>query len=376
MKEIDAEYEQSSRQLGRKFVIQAAHFELLARMLLNGGERRGYLRVARHKPSSKLMNTRFKLVAALSLAASLTAVADVKVNENFSINGYAVGSWTTTDPDVGTRNETFFKNGTLFGNTDAVKLGLLGKSGPVSGYGSILYLPAAGSTNEAGLLDAYATFDAGGGLTFTGGKYLSYLGYEAFDAHNMAQLTYGYTIFAVPAYHSGVKLDYSTKAFSTGVSVSDSIFGGSKGFFEGDREFSDDLGVEAYFKLTSIDKLEIFAGIAHEDTHRAANKLFIFDLWASYKVSDAVTIAGEFDVQDDVGKGWLAFLNYSVSKEFSTAFRVSGFKADAGGNDTKWTVAPTWTVSPNLALRAELSVADGDVYGKYNFYGVQAVLKW
>lgn len=324
------------------------------------------------------MNTRFKLAAAVSLAATLTAFADVKVNDNFSVNGYAVGSWTTTDPDAGKRNETYFKNGTLFGNTDAVKLGVLGKSGPVSAYGSILYLPAAGSTNEAGLLDAYATFDAGSGFTVTGGKYLSYLGYEAFDAPNMTQLTYAYTIFAVPAYHSGVKIDYSTKEFSAGISFSDSIFGHpkGKGFFEGDREFSDDIGIEAFVKLTSIDKLTIFAGIASEDTHNAANKLFIFDLWAEYKLSDTVTLAGEFDIQDDVGKGWLAFLNWSVSKEFSTAFRVSGYKADGGGDDTKWTVAPTWTISPNLAFRAELSIADGDTWGKYNFYGVQAVLKW
>lgn len=326
------------------------------------------------------MNTRFKLAAALSLAATLTAVADVKVNENFLVNGYAVGSWTTTDPDVGSRNETFFKNGTLFGNTDAVKLGLLGKSGPVSAYGSILYLPAAGSTNEAGLLDAYATFDAGNGLTLTGGKYLSYLGYEAFDAVNMAQLTYGYTIFAVPAYHSGAKLDYTTKAFSAGVSVTDSIYGGAKGFFEGDREFSDDLGVEAYVKITSIDKMNIFLGMAHEDTHRANDKLFIFDLWADYKISDTVTIAGEFDIQEGggalEGKGWLAFLSYAMSKEFSTAFRVSGFKADAGGDDTKWTIAPTWTLNSNLAVRGEVSFADGDNFGKYTFYGVQAVLKW
>ena len=324
------------------------------------------------------MNTRFKLAAGLSLVASLTAFADVKVNENFSINGYAVGSWTTTSPDGGSNSETFFKNGTLFGNTDAVKLGLLGASGPVSAYGSILYLPAAGSTNEAGLLDAYVTFDAGNGLKLTGGKYLSYLGYEAFDAPNMAQLTYGYTIFAVPAYHTGVKLDYSTKTFSAGLSFSDSIFGhpAGKGFFEGDREFSDDVGIEAIVSYTGIDKLTIFAGIASEDTHRAANKLFIFDLWASYAVSDKVTLGAEFDTQDDVGKGWLGFLGYKFTDQFSTAFRVSGFKADGGGNDTKWTVAPTITLSKNLSVRAEFSLAEGDVYGDYKFFGIQGVLKW
>ena len=322
------------------------------------------------------MNTRFKLAAGLTLAASLTAFADVKVNENFSVNGYAVGSWTSTDVDGGKRSETYLKNGTLFGNTDAVKLGLLGTSGPVSAYGSVLYLPAAGSTNEAGLLDAYATFDAGNGLKLTGGKFLSYLGYEAFDAPNMAQLTYGYTIFAVPAYHSGAKLDYSTKEFSVGLAAVDSVFGGSKGFFEGDREFSDDIGFEAVFSYTAVKNLTIFTGIAMEDTHRAANKLFIFDLWASYAVSDKVTIAGEFDVQDDVGKGWLAFLSYKFDDKFSTAFRVSGFKADGGGDDTKFTIAPTYSFNANASIRAEVSVADGDTWGKYTFLGVQAVLKF
>ncbi|MES2691828.1 MAG: outer membrane beta-barrel protein [Verrucomicrobiota bacterium] len=322
------------------------------------------------------MNTRLKLAAVASLAASLTALADVKVNNNFSVNGYAVGSWTTTDPDAGTKTETFFKNGTLFGATDAVKVGFLGNSGPISGYGSILYLPAAGSTNEAGLLDAYVTYDTGAGVKITGGKYLSYLGYEAFDPINMAQLTYGYTIFAIPAYHTGAKIDYATKTLSLGLSVTDSVFGGAKGFFEGDREFSDDVGVEAIMTYTGIDKLTIFAGIASEDTHNAANKLFIFDLWASYNVTDKLTIAGEFDVQDDVGKGWLAFASYKFTDQFSTAFRVSGFKADGGGDDTKWTVAPTITLSPNVSLRAEVSFADGDTWGKYTFFGVQGVLKF
>jgi hypothetical protein len=322
------------------------------------------------------MNIRFKLAAAISLAASLTTFADVKVNENFSVNGYAVGSWTTTDPDGGKRSETYLKNGTLFGNTDAVKLGLLGTSGPMSAYGSLLYLPAAGSTNEAGLLDLYGTYDTGTGLKITGGKFLSYLGYEAFDAVNMAQLTYGYTIFAVPAYHTGAKLDYSTKVFSVGLAAVDSVFGGSKGFFEGDREYSDDIGLEAVFSYTGIKNLTLFGGIASEDTHNAANKLLIFDLWASYAVSDKLTIAGEVDLQEDVGEGWLAFLSYKFDNKFSTAFRLSGFHADGGGKDTKWTVAPTFALSANALLRAEFSLGEGDVYGDYKFYGVQAVLKW
>lgn len=314
--------------------------------------------------------------AASLLALAATASADVKVNDNFSVNGYFVGSFTKTDHDTFGDSDTTFSNGTLFGNTDAVKVGLLGTSGQMSAYGSILYLPASGSTNEAGLLDLYATFDTGAGLKITGGKFLSYLGYEAFDAPNMAQLTYGYSIFAIPAYHTGAKLDYTGTGFTLGLAVVDSIFGGAKGFFEGDREYDDDLGVEAVFTYTGIDKLTIFGGIAYEDTHRAANKLFIFDLWASYALSDKVTIAGEFDIVDDVGKGWLAFLSFKASDQISLAFRVSGFKADAGGDDIKFTVAPTYTINQNLSIRAEVSLAEGDTWGDYKFFGVQALFKF
>jgi hypothetical protein len=322
------------------------------------------------------MNIRHTLAAALALAATLTALADVKVNNHFSVNGYAIGSWTTTDPDGGKRSETYLKSNTFIGNTDAVKLGVLGTSGQVSGYGSILYIPSAGSTNEAGLLDLYGTYDFGGGLKLTGGKFLSYLGYEAFDAVNMNQLTYGYTIFAVPAYHSGAKLDFAGKTFSAGLAVVDSIFSGRKGFFEGDREFDDDIGVEATFSYTGVKGLTVFAGIAHEDTHRAADKLFIFNLWASYAINDKVTVAGEFITQDDGGDGWLAFLSYKFNDKFTTAFRISTDHRDAGGSDQKYTVAPTITLTPNVSLRGEFSVGRGDNFGDYNFYGVQAVFKF
>jgi len=322
------------------------------------------------------MNIRFTLAAAASLAASLTALADVKVNDHLSINGYAVGSWTRTNPDNGKSSETFLKSNTFIGNTDAVKMGVLAASGPVSAYGSILYIPSAGSTNEAGLLDAYATYDFGSGVKLTGGKFLSYLGYEAFDAVNMAQLTYGYTIFAVPAYHSGARLDYTGKTFTAGLAVVDSIFSGRKGFFEGDREFSDDLGLEAIFTYTGMKDVTVFAGIASENTDKSTNEVFIFNLWASYAITPKVTIAGEFITQDDGGDGWLAFLSYKFDSKFSTAFRISTDRRDAGGSDQKYTVAPTFTVSPNLSFRGEFSLGRGDNYGDYKFFGVQAVLKF
>ncbi|ACB77503.1 outer membrane beta-barrel protein [Opitutus terrae] len=321
------------------------------------------------KPISKLTS------AVLTLAAVVAAQADVKVNEHFSVNGYAIGAATNTDVDGGDNIDTYFesKGSPAVVNADAIKLGLLGSAGQFSAYGSVLYLP--GAANEAGLLDAYATYDTGAGLKITGGKFLSYLGYEAFDPVNMAQLTYGSTIFAIPAYHTGAKLDYTGAGFSAGLAVVDSVFSGPRGFFEGDREYSDDIGWEAMVTYTGIDKLTVFAGVALEDTDGAADDLFIFDLWASYALTDKVTIAAEYDTQNDVMDGWLAFLSYKFNDQFSTAFRVSGVEWDGGGSDTKYTIAPTYTINANLALRAEVSVGEGDT-GDYTFYGVQAVFKF
>jgi len=300
------------------------------------------------------------------LALAVTTYADVKVNDVFSVNGYAVGSFSNTSVDGGEDIDTYFENkgGPAVPNADAVKLGVLAAKGSFSAYGSLLYIP--GAANEAGLLDAYATWDTGTGLKLTGGKFLSYLGYEAFDPINMAQLTYGSTIYAIPAYHTGFKLDYSSKTFSLGLAVVDSIFSGPRGFYEGDREYDDDIGIEAIATYTGIDKLTVFVGIASEDTEGADDSLFIFDIWASYALSDKVTIAGEFDTQSDTMSAWLAFLNYKFSDNFSTAFRLS---------DTKYTFAPTYTVNSNLSFRAEYSFGDSDV-ADYNYIGGQIVFKF
>jgi hypothetical protein len=313
--------------------------------------------------------------AATSLALVATAFADVKVNENISINGYAVGAVTNTDVDGGEDIDTYFesKGSPAIVNADAVKFGVLGTAGQLSAYGSILYLP--GASNEAGLLDAYASYTAGNGLKITGGKFLSYLGFEAFDPVNMTQLTYGSTIFAVPAYHTGAKIDFSGKTFSVGLAAVDSVYSGKNGFYEGDREYEDDMGFEAMFSYTGIQDLTVFVGVAMEDTFGATEDLFIFDLWLSYALSDKLTVSAEYDTQNDYMSGWLGQLGYKFSDKFSTIFRVSGVEWDAGGNDMKYTLAPTYTINSNFALRAEVSLGEGDS-GDYTFIGGQIVFKF
>ena len=183
------------------------------------------------------MKSRLKyagLGAALATAAT-GLQAEVKINDTFSVSGYAVAAGTMTDPDSGKNNYTLADSGAS--NLDSAKFAVTGAKDAISGKVSLFYVPQApSSVGTAGILDAYATYTAGD-VSVTAGKYLSYLGYEAFDPINMAQLTYATTIFAIPAYHTGAKVDYTGEGFSLGFSATDSLFPGD-GFFQGDGEVS------------------------------------------------------------------------------------------------------------------------------------------
>lgn len=327
------------------------------------------------------MKSRLKyagLGAALATVTTAGLQAEVKINDIFSVSGYAVAAGTMTDPDTG--KETYSLADSGISNFDSAKFAITGKKDALSGKASLFYVPQSGtSTGDAGILDAYLTYTAGD-VSVTAGKYLSYLGYEAFDPVNMTQLSYGSTIFAVPAYHTGAKIDYTGKGFSLGFSATDSLFPG-EGFFQGDGEVSDDIGYEAIATYTGIEKLTVFAGVGYEDTDGAPDDTFVFDLWASYALSDTVTIAGEYDLQDDVAQGYLAFVQYKFSDKVSAIARASVKDLDGGDSGTFFTVAPTYTFDANWSLRAEVSYADSAESGspvgdKGLFYGIQGVFKF
>jgi hypothetical protein len=317
--------------------------------------------------------TKLAGLTATLLALTAPAFADVKINDNFSISGYAVGSATTTEiDDLKYEEHTLFDSGAS--NLDSAKLSLLAQFSPFSATVSGFYIPEfTGAKREYGILDAFATYTKGT-FSVTGGKFLSWLGYEAFDPINMTQLTYGATIFAIPAYHTGAKFDVSTEQYSFGAAVVDSVNPGT-GFFQGDGEYSDDIGFEAYFTYKGIKNLTVFTGIAFEDTDGAADSLFVFDLWASYKVSDNLTLAAEVDVSDNVGKGWLAFAQYTFTPKFSVIGRVSGVRFDNKTDSTGVTVAPTYTFNKNFSIRAEVTLMDIDGTDA-TFFGVQGVFRF
>lgn len=322
------------------------------------------------------MNTRHTLAAALTLAASLTAVADVKVNDSLSVGGYAAGSYRFNDPDPGPSTDKF--------DLDAVKTLFTGTFKPVTGVVSLYYQPNA--PHDVTVLDAYATVDVGGGSTVTAGKFLSYLGYEAFDIANMSQISYanGDFLGPIPGYHSGVKWDFSDKETGFGLALLDSVYSGSY-YLKGDGELKHNAGFEGYFTYKAIPDVTLWAGFAYDtkgNVVHSKDEIFTFDVWASYNLTKDTTLAAEFVTKDggvgDKGYNWLVFLSQNFDKKWSAAFRVSGEKLKNGPGFTKLTVSPSYKVNDNFLVRGEVSYYDYTKAGADTgmFFAVQTLLKF
>jgi hypothetical protein len=324
------------------------------------------------------MNTRLKLATAASLVATLTAFADIKVNETLSISGYAAGSYRISDPSPGSAEDSF--------DMDAVKTLFTTDFKSVTGAISLFYAP--GAPSDVTVLDAFVTVDVGGGSTITAGKFLSYLGFEAFDIPNMTQISYanGDFLGAIPGYHTGIKWDYSDKEVGFGLALLDSVYSGPY-YLKGDGELRRNAGFEGYFVYKGIPDLTVWTGFAYDTKGNVIhkdNEIFTANIWLGYSLTKDSTLGLEYVHKDgglgDSGYNWLTFYSYNFSNTVSSAFRLSGEKMkDGGPGFTKFTVSPAFKVSDNLLVRAEVSYYD---YKKFadaksaTFFGLQTVFKF
>jgi hypothetical protein len=237
------------------------------------------------------------------------------------------------------------------------------------------------------VLDAYATVDIGGGASVTAGKFLSYMGYEAFDIPNMTQISYanGDFLAPIPGYHSGVRLDFGDKDNAAGVALVDSVYSGPN-YLKGDGELKHNAGIEAFYSYKGIKDVTLWFGIAHDTKGNVVHKneaITIYNFWLSYALSKEASIGAEYVAKDggpgDKGYNWLLFYGYTFDAKWSSAFRVSGEKLSSGGPGfTKFTVCPSLKVNDNFFVRAELSYQD---YSKFatksaTFFGLQSVFKF
>lgn len=334
-------------------------------------------------PSAKL-----RLLAGVcgGLATALScARADVKLNDNVSLSGYVVGSYQYVDTSGAPSSDSF--------DLDAAKASLLLNFSPVSADLGVYYTQTASGTGDLTLIDANVTYDAGGGLTITGGRFLSWMGYEAFDPVNMFQVSSAYinpngTIMFYPAYHEGLKIKYASKYITVGAALLDSLNGPT--IYRGDGELRHNAGTEVFAALTPIPGLTIWTGLGYDTKGAEPYQRYsttVANVWVQYVVGSA-TVAGEW-IQQSHGPGasgedGLVLLDYGFTAKLSSAFRVSTGKLDntaaaPGLGFTKYTVSPAYKLVPHLTLRPEVSYIDYRNDGPIDhdvFYAVQALFQF
>jgi hypothetical protein len=332
-------------------------------------------------------------LAAFAVLA-VSASAEVKLNENFSVDGYAIGSGVVTE-GTAAKNAQLVNSGRLY---DSFKVAANGKfesfTSKVSVYG--LKSDVNGTASDVGLLDAYVTYTTGE-FAITAGKFLGWFGYESFDSPNNAFISYSSASYSSP-YATGAKVEYIVKDYSAGVSVRDSQFdstngnGGnvpSKSFFEGDGSFSNDIGYEAYFLYTGIDKLKVFLGQGYQQVNfvdgsddRSFNTS---NVWVSYDLTNKLTLVAEYgSIEDTVDYSWNVLANYAFTADFSGAVRVTGSEGFQGTNDTfGYGVASTYVLHKNFSLKAEVTKTENNTQVTANgsnsdvfSYALQGVLRF
>jgi len=238
-----------------------------------------------------------------------------------------------------------------------VELNLDFSSGPVSSSVDIDFTDSSDGSTGGNLEEATVTYDFGNGFSVTGGKMLSYMGFEAFDPTNMYQYSYAYDILGAQdiydAYDVGASVDYVTDTFSVGVWSS----------------LEADAGYELALAFTGIENLTAKA-IWSDFSAPTAGAYEKSTYWISYQL-DKLLLAAEVAENDqlDTGSdvdGFLIMGNYSVSDAIGLTLRYSETEITGATNSTvayegsKITISPSYVFSDSFSGLVEYSTYDKD----------------
>ena len=195
-------------------------------------------------------------LAGLCLAGlAAPAVAEIKLNDQFSVSGFLAGSYALDTPSPGKSSDHL--------DVDNGLLAFRGKSGPAGFVVSLYHEP--GTPQETTLLDAALSYETPGGFTVTAGRFQSLLAYEAYFAVDNPNVAFANNelLTIAPGFHSGVKLEHGTDTWSVGAAVLDSVYSGSN-YLKGDGELKNNQGFEAVFSFKAIKDLVITVDAGYE----------------------------------------------------------------------------------------------------------------
>ncbi len=309
-------------------------------------------------------STSLKLLLAAVLP-SVTAFGVIPVTENLSIRGYIDGTYTNRD-DEGTATDM---EGLDLGNAD---LDLLISTEKVK---SEIHIGSDGTTPE--IEQAFITFDLGGGLSITGGKFLTSLSFERDEQYLLYQQSRAYDFgtmrggannnFRELGTHNqhGARATYKMDNLSASVSVIDQAF--SSNGASGDAS---DVGFEAAITYNAMQGLTIAVGTGQDGGDTSAGMDKLYNIWAQYDGIENLILAAEYNFYENFGQdadSWLIMGNYSFGNSLAATLRYSqaeeDLNMDGSYEGSKFTISPSYSFTDNLLGVIEYSTGEYDVAG-------------
>jgi hypothetical protein len=225
--------------------------------------------------------------------------------------------------------------------------------------------PNGADVDGTNLEEAVLTYTINDNLSVSAGRMLSYLGFEAYDAPNLYQISTAYTSSKFgplyDGYLDGFSVDYATDMFSIGV-------------------WSDLLekpSFEYAFAYTGFENLTIKYIFGDYGDSSSESKQTV---WGSYQLGKLLLAAemanhknfGGVATEDE--DGWLVMGNYSIADPLSVTVRYSNVETSSATvanvqDVSKFTISPTYMVTDELALLAEYS----DIEDDDEFYGIELI---
>ncbi len=282
-----------------------------------------------------------------------TSFAEVKLTDNLSTSGFLDMSANGMKPDSG--------DATLNAEVDQYEMDFFYKFGALSARADINSIgPNGAVVFEQGYVTATS-----GALSMSVGKFLSCSGFEAAEPtglfqYSTSKLNTGYigTPFAGPTYggyENGLNVAYAAPKFALYGALLTSVWGTA------DTDLKSP-GFEAQVALMPVDGVTAKVTFLHEviddtTTHDSQSEV---NAWAQY-AKGPLTVAAEYSmlmnwkVKDETGNGWLAMANYKFTDKIAATVRYSGIKLKTPKDpDTEVTFSPSYTISPNWLVLAEV----------------------
>lgn len=312
------------------------------------------------------------------LAASGLTMAEIKINEFLSFEGFVDMSYSHTDRDLnsGKTSDNSF-------SIDQVEIDWLFNFGNLTARVDLEHEDGNSVNTDSGTTveQAFVSYDLGNGVAITAGRYETMLGLEAKEPTGLYQFSRAYATSLGSAldgpfnwFAQGVKATYETDSAFFGLSIQDEAFGYDANRLGGDNDGS--WGLEAAGSITS-GAITYFLGGSYEDGDGAGDT-WLINGHVTY-VSGPWTIGAEAFVGESERNayasnfvsgssndelettGGLLMANYAYNDCSSVTGRISYIEYENKNRDEdqlKYTLAHIYALTDNLAIITELSYAE------------------